>query len=128
MKKINFLTKIAFQICNIALILIYLYPGSILGWLIYANFQKQPQFTSSFQVSETHICAFAILSFLGLISFTNEKIKILFFYLFSISLILELSHLLIPKRSFEYEDLFGNFIGVFLVFIFFNIYKIIKNK
>ena len=48
MKKIPLLTKIVFHISNIGLILIYLYPGSIFGWMLYGDIQRQPQFTSDF--------------------------------------------------------------------------------
>ena len=46
MKKISLLTLIIFHIANVTLIILYLYPGSILGWLTYGDFQKQPQITS----------------------------------------------------------------------------------
>jgi len=128
MKKIPLLTKIIFHTSNIGLIILYLYPGSIMGWLIYSDFQKQPQITSDFSVfSSNHVYAFMILSLLGLISFTNKKIGILFTYLFFISVVLELCHFLVPKRSFEYLDLFGNFLGVFLIFILFNLYQSFKS-
>ena len=129
MKKIPLLTKIIFHISNIGLILLYLYPGSIIGWVIYGNFQKQAQITSDFSIiSSNHIFAFIILSLLGVVSFTNKKITILFIYLFFISIFLELCHAVIPKRSFEYSDLFGNFLGVLLIFILFNLYQFLKNK
>ena len=129
MKKILLLTKIIFHISNIGLILLYLYPGSIIGWVIYGNFQKQAQIISDFSIiSSNHIFAFIILSLLGAISFTNKKIIILFIYLFFISIFLELCHALIPKRSFEYADLFGNFLGVLLVFVLFNLYQFLKNR
>ena len=129
MKKIPLLTKIIFHISNIGLIVIYLYPGSIIGWLIYRDFQKQPQITSDFSVySSNHTYAFIILTLLGVISFNHKKISILFIYLFFISIILEVSHFFIPKRSFEYPDLFGNFLGVFLIFILFNLYQFFKNR
>ena len=127
MKKIHLLTKITFHISNIGLILLYLYPGSIIGWLIYGDFQKQAQITSDFSViSSNHLFAFIILSLLGVVSFTKEKIGILFIYLFFISIVLELFHALIPKRSFEYSDLFGNFLGVFLIFTLFKLYQFLK--
>tara|TARA_Y100000996_G_scaffold385717_1_gene343266 strand:+ start:414 stop:803 length:390 start_codon:yes stop_codon:yes gene_type:complete len=127
MKKITLLTKIIFHICNTGLIFLYLYPGSIMGWLIYKDFQKQPQITSDFfTISSNHAYAFIILSLLGVVSFNNNKIGILFIYLFSISIILEFSHTLIPMRSFQYSDLFGNFLGVVLIFVIFNLYKFIK--
>jgi hypothetical protein len=127
MKKISLLTKIIFHISNIGLIVLYIYPGSIMGWLIYGDFQKQPQVTSDFIVSLNHLYAFMILSLLGIICYIDEKIKILFLYLFFISIVLELCHAIIPKRSFEYSDLFGNFLGVFLIFILFNLYKFLKS-
>ncbi len=127
MKKITLLTKIIFHICNIGLIILYLYPGSIMGWFIYRDFQKQPQLTSDFLVSSNHTYAFVILSLLGVISTNSNKIGILFKYLFFISIFLELCHALIPMRSFQYADLFGNFLGVLLIFILFNVFKILKN-
>ena len=129
MKKITLLTKIIFYAFNIGLIILYLYPGSILGWLIYSDFQKQPQITPDFLIfSSNHTYVFIILSLLGVISFTLKKIKVLFLYLFFISIALELCHILIPKRSFEYTDLFGNFLGVLLIFILFNLYQFFKKK
>jgi hypothetical protein len=129
MKKISLLAKVLFHITNILLIILYLYPGSILGWLIYGNIQKQPQLTqitSDFIFSSNHVYAFLILSILGLFSYYSKKIKILFLYLFFISIFLELFHHVIPQRSFEYKDLFGNFFGVLIVFLLFNFYKFFK--
>ena len=41
-------TKILFHIINAIFIIFYIYPGSILGYLIYRNFNKQPQVTTDF--------------------------------------------------------------------------------
>ena len=46
MKKISLLTKVMFHTVNIIFIILYIYPGSIIGWLIYDDFQKQPHITS----------------------------------------------------------------------------------
>ena len=127
MKKIPLLTKIVFHISNIGLILIYLYPGSIFGWMLYGDIQRQPQFTSDFIIfSSNHVYAFMALSLLGVISY-NKKILILFIYLFFISIFLEFCHTLIPERSFEYSDLLGNLFGVVLIYVFFNLFKFFKN-
>ena len=127
MKKIPLLTKTAFHTTNIVLILIYLYPGSIIGWLFYGDIQKQPQLTLDFIIfSSNHVYAFMILSLLGVISY-NKQIMIFFIYLFFISIVLELCHALIPERSFEYSDLFGNFFGVILIYTLFKLYKFLKN-
>ena len=129
MKKIFLYTKSAFHVSNIGLILNYLYPGSILGWLLYGDKQKQPQLTSDFLLfSSNHVYAFLVLSFLGLISYYKNKVKILFLYLFFISIFLELSHIIIPIRTFQYRDLTGNFLGFFLIFILFYLYKFFKKK
>ena len=129
MKKIFLLTKSAFHISNIGLILIYIYPGSIFGWLIHDDIQKQPQLTSNFIIfSSNHVYAFMVLSILGLLSYYETKVKILFLYLFSISILLELCHILIPQRTFEYQDLFGNFFGIICIFILFNLYRFLKGN
>ena len=128
MKKLSLLTKIIFHIANILLIVLYLFPGSIIGWLFYGNIQKQLQITSDFILSSNHIYAFLILSTLGFLSYYNKNIKILFSYLFFISIFLELLHFAVPQRSFEYKDLFGNFFGVLIVFLLFKIYKSFKKN
>tara|TARA_B110000444_G_C18283650_1_gene341916 strand:- start:25 stop:417 length:393 start_codon:yes stop_codon:yes gene_type:complete len=129
MKKISLLTKTAFHISNMGLILIYLYPGSIMGRLFYGSFQKQPQLTPDFTVfSSNHVYAFMFLSLLGLLSYYKNKIKFLFLYLFFASIFLELCHYLIPQRSFQYQDLFGNIFGVFLIFTIFELYKFFKKN
>jgi hypothetical protein len=127
MKKISLFTKIAFHISNIVLIALYLYPGSIMGWIIYKDTQKQPQLTSDFIIFSTnHVYAFMVLSLLGVISHDNKKTKILLIYLIFISIVLELCHVLIPERSFEYQDLLGNLFGVILIFILFQLYNFFK--
>ena len=127
MEKVSLLTRVIFHISNILLIVLYLYPGSIMGWLLYNNIQKQPQITSDHVLfSSNHIYAFLIISILGLFSYYSKNIKILFLYLFFISIFLELLHYVIPQRSFELKDLFGNFFGVLIIFLVFNIYKFFK--
>ncbi len=127
MKKISLLTKIIFHTSNIGLIILYLYPGSILGYLAYNDIQKQPQLTSNFIIfSSNHVYAFILLSVLGLISYHKNKVNILFLYLFFISIFLELCHILIPQRDFEFRDLYGNFLGVFLIFLFFKLLRFFK--
>ena len=129
MKKIFLFIKTTFHISNIGLILIYLYPGSIFGRLVYGDIQKQPQLTADFFVfSSNHVYAFTILSLLGLLSYYKNKAKQLFLYLFFISIFLEFCHIIIPQRDFEYKDLIGNLLGVFLIFILFTIYQFYKSR
>ena len=122
-------TKILFHILNTIFIILYIYPGSILGYLIYGNFSKQPQLTSDFFViSSNHVYAFFLLSVLGLIGYYKVKKLFIINYLFFISIILEILHLVIPERSFQFADLFGNIAGVLLSIILINIYNIWRKK
>ena len=123
MKKIRNFFKIGFYSANIILIVFYLFPGSIFGCFLYDDCYRQPQITRDFIVSSNHVYAFILLAILGLFSFHNtEKINVLVIYLFLLSVILELFHIIIPNRGFEMSDLFGNIIGVILVIL---IYKIV---
>ena len=129
MFKISFsYLKIIFYIANIVLITLYAFPGSILGWFIYGNAGLQPQITSDFIVSSNHVYAFMVLSFLGYISYENHKLNFLFIYLFSISIFLEMLHMIIPNRGFEFSDLFGNILGVLIIYFFCQIYNFFKNS
>ncbi|QIZ21208.1 hypothetical protein E5R92_05360 [Candidatus Pelagibacter giovannonii] len=115
--------KIGFYSANIILIILYLFPGSILGCFLYNDCYMQPQITKDFIISSNHVYAFILLSSLGVFSFYNtNKINFLSVYLFLLSIILELFHIIIPNRGFEMSDLFGNIVGVILVIL---IYKIV---
>ena len=123
MKKIKNFFKIGFYISNIILIILYLFPGSILGWFLYNDHLVQPQITKNFIISSNHFYSFVVLTSLGVLSFHNtKKINFLIIYLFLLSIILELFHIIIPNRGFEMSDLFGNIVGVILVIL---IYKIV---
>ena len=108
-------------------IILYLFPGSILGWILYGDLGLQPQITSDFIVSSNHVYAFTILSILGYGTYKKKQLKNLFLYLFSISIFLELMHIIIPNRGFEFSDLFGNVIGVLVVYSYNKIYKFLKS-
>ena len=123
MNKLKNFFRIGFYSSNIILIIFYLFPGSILGCFLYNDCYVQPQITQDFIVSANHVYAFILLTSLGLFSFHNtEKINFLIFYLFLLSIILELFHIIIPVRAFEMSDLFGNILGVILVVF---IYKVV---
>ena len=120
--------KWIFHIFNTLFLVLYLYPGSILGYLIYDNLNKQPQITVDLLVSSNHVYTFFLLSFLGFLSFYKNSKKNIIIYLFSISIFLEISHLIIPNRRFQFEDLFGNIIGIILSIVIFNIINYWKEK
>ena len=125
-KFFSYLKKI-FYLANAVLIILYLFPGSILGWILYKDVGLQPQITSDFIVSSNHVYAFITLSLLGYISYEREKLNLLFVYLFFISISLELMHIIIPNRGFEFSDLFGNVVGVLIIYSYWKIYNSFKN-
>ena len=70
--------KILFNIINVIFVILYLYPGSIIGFFIYRDINKQPQLTGDFIVSSNHLYAFIALSILGLFAYyRSNKIFIL---------------------------------------------------
>ena len=125
MKNIKKLLILGFHSANIMLIIFYLYPGSIFGYVFYGDNSIQPQLTRDFIVSSNHVYVFIIFSFFGVVAYQKtQKINFVIMYLFISSIILELFHIIIPARGFEWADLFGNILGVFFIIV---IYKI-KNK
>ena len=128
---INFFSKYKFffYLCNFVLIILYLYPGSILGLFLYNDASLQPQITPNlnFLVSSNHVYAFLILSIVGFFTYKKiEQFRSLSIYLIFLSIILEILHYFIPERSFEFSDLFGNLVGVIIVIIIFYSFK--KNE
>ena len=115
---INFFSKykIFFYLTNLILIILYLFPGSILGCVFFDNCKVQPQITSDLIISTNHFYAFGFITVLGLLTYFKSKIlRPVVYYLIFIAIILELLHTVIPERSFQFSDLFGNLLGVLIV-------------
>ena len=126
---INFFSKnkFIFYLSNLILIFLYLFPGSVLGWFLYKDLSSQPQITPDFIISTNHLYAFLIISTIGLFTFNiSSQFIYISLYLIFLSLALEVAHYFIPKRSFEFSDLFGNLLGVLIVLILFYFFK--KNE
>ena len=64
--------KIIFYSVNFSLIFLYLYPGSLLGQVIYGNKKIQPQITPDFIISSNHFYLFVLVSIIGFFSFQKE--------------------------------------------------------
>ena len=108
--------KIIFYFLNFCVIFLYIFPGSLFGFLLYGDIKTQPQITGDFIISSNHFYVFILLSMVGFLTFYKlNEIKILTIYLLVLSIILEVLHLLIPERGFEWQDLFGNIFGVIVV-------------
>ena len=122
------LIKYLYYFSLTALFILYLYPGSLIGYFLYGDLGQQPDLIPNpIGTSINHALAFLYLSILGLISYMRDKsFNQNMIFLISLSIILELSHYFIPNRSFEFLDLFANLLGTLLsifIIIFYKKYK-----
>jgi hypothetical protein len=109
----------------VALFILYLFPGSLIGYLLYGDLGKQPNLVDNpIGTSINHLFCFMYLSALAIIC-NLKKIQILtsFYFIIFISVFLEASHYIIPNRAFELYDLFANVAGVLMIFL---VRKLIK--
>ena len=114
--------KIIFYLINFLLIILYIFPGSLLGCIFLNDCKIQPQITTDFIISTNHLYTFAFISVIGFYTFTkSNQIRYLIFYLIFLSIILEIFHLIIPERSFQFVDLFGNLLGVIIVIFIYSL-------
>ena len=117
---INFFSKykIFFYLINLTLIILYLFPGSLLGCIFFDDCKVQPQITSDFIISTNHFYAFSFITVFGYLTyFKSKKLTLVIYYLIFIAIVLEVLHIVIPERSFEFTDLFGNILGVLIVIL-----------
>ena len=103
------LLEYSYYFSLLILFVLYLFPGSLIGYLLYGNLGQQPDLISNpIGTSINHLIYFSWLTFLALI--IRYRVKSIFsniYIIFLISIFLEISHLIIPNRAFEYFDLFN---------------------
>ena len=123
-KFLNFI----FNISVFFLIIISIYPGSLIGFLFYGDLEKQPDLISNpFGTSINHFIYYLYVSLLGFITYLrSKKFQKLAYVLLFLSLILEFFHLIIPNRSFQLDDLIANFLGVTVAYFSVKIYLLFK--
>ena len=112
----------------LGLLILYVFPGCLIGYFLYSDLGRQPDLIPNpLGTSINHALAFFYFSMLGLISYLNETsfTKVLIF-LIALSLFSELSHLVIPNRSFQYLDIFGNLLGTLIAIVIIFLYKKFK--
>tara|TARA_B110000444_G_scaffold31331_1_gene26522 strand:- start:1446 stop:1838 length:393 start_codon:yes stop_codon:yes gene_type:complete len=107
------------------LLIIYFYPGSIIGFLLYEDLGKQPiLFNNPIGTAINHFFYFFYITLLGLIyNLKDKKFINSFLFLLFLSSSLELLHLIIPNRAFEINDLLANITGVITIFFLFRLKK-----
>ena len=113
-----------FHISILFLIVISLWPGSLLGYLFYGDWGQQPDLIQNpFGTTINHFLYYLYVSLLGFFIYSKtENFKKLVYGLFFLSLILELLHYIIPNRSFQLGDLIGNILGVIVAYFIIKIY------
>ena len=116
--------KFIFHISVLFLIIISLYPGSLLGYFLYSDFGQQPNLIKNpFGTTINHFISYVYISLLGLFLYLREEnFKRVFYNLLFLSTILELLHFIIPNRSFELGDLIANILGVIVAYSVVKIY------
>ena len=104
----------------VSLFILYLFPGSLIGYYLYGNLGKQPDLISNpIGTSINHLISFMCLSSLAFITRVRvRKFINSFQFLFFTSILLEILHYFIPNRAFEYYDLFANLAGVIIAYFF----------
>ena len=116
--------KFIFHISVLFLIVISLYPGSLLGYFFYGDFGQQPNLIKNpFGTTINHFICYVYISLLGLFLYLRmENFQKVFYGLLFLSIILELLHFIIPNRSFQLGDLVGNILGVIVAYSVVKIY------
>ena len=120
----NKVLKSIFHISVLFLIVISLWPGSLIGYLLYNDWTQQPNLIENpFGTAINHFICYAFISLIGFYTYAkDENFKKLVYGLFSLSIILEILHFLIPNRSFELQDLLANISGVMVAYFAIKIY------
>ena len=129
MTKITSFLKFIFYTSIIFLIIISLFPGSLLGFLFYQDWSREPNLVNNpFGTSINHFISYFYISILGFcIYLRSVDFKKLFYGLLFLSLILEFLQLIVPNRAFQFYDLVGNFLGVLVAYFSIKIYLHYRN-
>ena len=108
-----------YYISLIILLILYLFPGSLIGYFLYNDLGKQPNLISNpIGNSINHFFFFAYLSILASVcSLKRKQILTNFYFILLIAIFLEMSHFIIPNRAFQYFDLIANMSGVMVYFM-----------
>ena len=121
--------KFVFHTSILFLIIISLYPGSLLGYLLYGDFgQELNLITNPFGTTINHFIYYLYVSLLGFFLYSkNRNFQKLIYSLFFLSVILEGFHFIIPNRSFQLSDLIGNILGVIVAYFVVKTYLLFKS-
>ena len=113
------LTEHVYYFSLLVLLILYLFPGSLIGYLLYGNLGQQPNLISNpIGTSINHLIFFSYITILAMTArLIAKNILTNYRFILFISCVLEISHLIIPNRAFEFYDLLGNMMGVVVVIL-----------
>ena len=113
------LTEYVYYFSLLVLLILYLFPGSLIGYLLYGNLGQQPNLIANpIGTSINHLIFFSYITVLAII--VRARVKNIFtnyLVIIFISCVLEIFHLIVPNRAFELYDLIANFTGVVMVLL-----------
>jgi len=113
------LFKYLYYLSLMALLLLYLFPGSLISYLLYGNLWQQPNFIKNpLGTSINHLIFFSFITVLiTIIRFRVKNIFTSYKVILFISCVLEILHLIVPNRAFELYDLIANIAGVAIILL-----------
>ena len=116
--------KFIFHISVLFLIILSLYPGSLLGFLLYEDLSRQPDLINNpFGTTINHFISYIYVSLLGFfLHLRQHNFNKIVYAMFFLSIILEFLQLIVPNRSFQIGDLIGNILGVLVAYFIVKIY------
>ena len=123
------LTEYVYYFSLLVLLILYLFPGSLIGYFLYGNLGQQPNLIANpIGTSINHLIFFSYITVLAIV--VRLRIKNIFtnyLFILVISCVLEIFHLIVPNRAFELNDLLANFTGVVIIILIDSFIKWRKN-
>ena len=136
MIKSNNLLKNIFYVLLIFFLINYLFPGSFIGYFMFGDLGRHPSLADNpiyqpipikFYYIGDYINHFIFTFLVSLFGFCiylkNQKTNRLFYIILFFSVVLELFHLIIPNRAFEFYDVVANLGGVIFAYLIIVIYR-----
>ena len=122
------LTEYVYYFSLLVLLILYLFPGSLIGYFLYGNLGQQPNLiVNPIGTSINHLIFFSYITVLAIIiRLRTNNIFTNYLFILFISCLLEIFHLIIPKRAFELNDLIANFTGVVIILLINSFIKWLK--
>ena len=113
------LTEHVYYFSLLVLLILYLFPGSLIGYFLYGNSGQQPNLINNpIGTSINHLIFFSYITILAMtVRLKAKNILTNYQFILFISCALEILHFIVPNRAFELYDLLANFTGVVIILL-----------